>query len=601
MSSIFHSQWFRLFFIPFYVFATLVISFIGFQVSLNVFIIDLILMSGVFVGSFWLVRDTIHSLLKGDFSLDYIALLAIITALATRNFPVAGIIVLMLAGGGTLENYGSVRAKQSLTKLASRIPQFAMVLDDKDAPHKQLLKDVKKDDIILIRKGEVIPLDGILIDKNAEIDESSLTGEAIPRDMTSGDRLRSGTVNAGQSLTMCVTHTDDHSTYRQIIQLVEKAQSNKSPLIRLADKYSGVFTLITLILAAIAWFISGSPERALAVLVVATPCPLILATPIALLGGMSAAARERIILKDLSTLEVLSRVTTLIFDKTGTITLGKPELAQIEVLSKKFDEKSILSLAAALERHSIHPLARAIVDAAQQKKVHIPSATEVHEVVGKGIEGIIENHKYRIGKAPKSSGLHLTLFEDASAIANILLEDHPKKDTTGFLTRLKEQGYEVELFTGDSDERTQQLLVGLKLKDLDYTAECTPEMKLKGIRHHQEHGDIVAMVGDGLNDAPALAQADVGLAFSHEEHTSASEAADGVFLGSDVRVVEKTLQISKRTVRIAKESIFVGIGLSILAMLAATAGWLPPLYGAFLQEVIDVAVIVNALRSSRQA
>jgi heavy metal translocating P-type ATPase len=601
MSSVLHSQWFRLFFVPSYVFLTLVVAFISYQLSVSQLIINLILLSGVVVGSFWLVRDTIHSLLKRDFSLDYIALLAIVTALATGNFPVAGIIVLMLAGGGTLENYGSVRAKQALTKLASRIPQFTQVLDSAKKPHKVALREVKKDDLILVRKGEVIPLDGILIDKNAEIDESSLTGEALPREMVAGDSIRSGTLNAGQSIIIRVTHTDDHSTYRQIVQLVEKAQSEKSPLIRLADKYSGVFTLIALALAGLAWFISGSPERALAVLVVATPCPLILATPIALLGGMSAAARERIILKRLSALEVLSRVNTLIFDKTGTITLGKPELSKIEVLSKKFDERKILALASSLERHSMHPLARAIVEAANKQKTSNLVAHDVKEIIGKGIEGTIDGRSYRIGKALKSSGLHLTLFEEKTPIAHLLLEDHPKKDTTGFFSRLKKQGYEVELFTGDSKERTQELLRGLSIENLVYTAECTPEMKLKGIRHHQKHGDVVAMVGDGLNDAPALAQADVGLAFSHEEHTSASETADGVFLGSDIHLVEKTLRISKRTIHIAKESIFVGIGLSILAMLAATAGWLPPLYGAFLQEVIDVAVIVNALRASRQS
>lgn len=550
------------------------------------------------VGSFDLLRESFNSLLKRKFALDYIALLAIATGLLTQEFLVAAVIVLMLSGGTTLEKYGMLLAKKALTSLTNRIPHHVQIWRNNQAQEVLKIEEVEVGQEILVRKGEVVPLDGVLQSESALIDESSLTGEALPLEKTVGDRVRSATLNEGNAIVIKVEKADKDSTYRKIIQMVEAAQQEKSPLIRLADKYSTIFTIVTLTLAMLAYLLSHDTVRILAVLVMATPCPLILATPIALMGGMNLSAKKRIIVKRLSSIEALARVKGIIFDKTGTITLGQPELSEVILEQKGESEEHVLAIAAAIERSSLHPYAKAIVERSHHLKLKQLVAKNVQEEVGYGITGEVEGETYTLAKPPKNQGMAIELCRGKKLLATFHFTDHIKHQSQKVIQTLQQQGLKLFIFTGDKYERAKSLIDELKI-DVQLTAECSPEDKRDGISKLKKSGLITAMVGDGINDAPALALADVGIVFSNQEHTVSTEAADIVLLGGNFGLVLEALQISRRTLRIARESIFVGIGLSVLGMILAAFGFIPPLAGAVFQEAIDVAVILNALRASR--
>lgn len=556
----------------------------------------------IIVGSFDLLEETVTSIRQKHFALDYIAILAILVSIGTHQYLVALIIVLMLSGGSTLEKYGMARAKASLTALTDRIPNEVILWEGGKASTRLAIESVSLGQEILVRKGEVVPLDGVLVSDSAMTDESSLTGEPYTMEKTVGDQVRSGTINVGNILVVRVTKSDRDSTYRQIIALVKRAQAEKPPLIRLADRYSVGFTILTLVIAAAAFVISHDITRVLAVLVVATPCPLILATPIALFGGMNAAAKNRILIKKISSLEVLSRVTAVVFDKTGTLTLGQPHVSDLTILDPKFTATHIYSIAEAVERNSLHPIAKAIVTAARaQSAPHLP-VEHIEEQIGSGISARINGHTYTLTKAMTyADHAAVELFEGKGVIARFVFEESLKQDSSRTLRFLKRLGLSLYIFTGDKEENARRLTeqLGPVGKAMNIYGSCTPEDKKNGIVRLKSEGKVVAMVGDGINDAPGLAMADVGMVFSNEEHTAASEAADIIFLGGDLEAVTYVINVARRTIRIALQSIWFGIGLSILAMIAAALGYLPPIIGAFLQEVIDVLVIFNALRASR--
>lgn len=585
-----------------------VLSGIVGYVLLNTFLPDLtwarvvLALVVIAVGSYDLVAETIDSIRHKQFALDYIAILAIAVGVATQQYLVALVIVLMLSGGSTLEDYGMARAKASLTALTDRIPNDVVLWNGGKADKRKDIEAVAIGEEVMVRKGEVVPLDGVLVSDEALIDESSLTGEAYTVEKATGDHVHSGTVNMGNVLVIRVTKTDHDSTYRKIVELVKQAQAEKSPFIRLADRYSTVFTIITLAIAAIAYGISGDVERVLAVLVVATPCPLILATPIALFGGMNAAAKHRILIKKVASLEVLSRVNAVAFDKTGTITLGRPTVSSVVVLNPVKTVDEIYSIAEAIERNSLHPLAKAIVAAAHERHVPRLMVEDVEEHVGSGISAVIHGTRYALTKM-KTVEDHNTieLLENDQPIARFVFDERLKNDSKKILSILKELGLTLSIFTGDKEINARKLIdqLGDIGQAITIYADCTPADKKQGIERLRQSGKVVAMVGDGINDAPGLAMADVGMVFSHEEHTAASEAADIIFLGGDVSAVTSVIDLAKRTIRIALQSIWFGIGLSIIAMIVAMLGYLPPLYGAFLQEFIDIVVIFNALRTSR--
>jgi heavy metal translocating P-type ATPase len=588
----------KIFRLPIFVVICIAVSLVCNTMFNQQIISNTILLLAIGIGSFNLIKDTIQAILKRDLALDYIALLAITIAVVTQQYIVAAIIVLMLTGGQTLEEYGMAKAKYSLTSLSQRLPNHVYLWENNDIGTKTTIDTVTIGQAIVIRRGEVIPLDGTLLSEQGIVDESSLTGEAIPVEKSIGDIIRSGTVNSGDRIVLSVTTLDKDSSYRKIVRLVEEAQSQKAPLIRLANKYSGIFTIITLILSGAAYIISGDIHRVLAVLVIATPCPLILATPIALMGGMSSAAKQRIIIKRLSALEVLSKIQAIVFDKTGTITFGKPKVTSVDIIDREYSHEKICSIVEAIERNSLHPLAKAIVEEARTHK-HTPvSASDIHEKIGEGISGIVHGKTYVLSKVPNTDRISIQLCHNHKQIAVITLEDILKTSSKNILQTLKTLGLTLYLFTGDKLSVAQQLVQTLG-EHIKIEADLSPKQKRDGILKIKKSGSITAMVGDGINDAPALAAADVGMVFSNHEHTAATEAADVVFLNGNFESVLDAIHIGKYTIHIAMQSILFGIGLSVFGMLLAVFGLIPPIIGAFIQEIIDVAVIVNALRASR--
>ncbi len=553
----------------------------------------------IIIGIFDMVKESMVSLTKKEFALDYIAILAIVVGLITQEYLVSLILAFMIATGSTLEEYGVSQAKKSLTGLIDRIPTNVTLWEKNYPGKKEKLSLIKVGMEIFIKRGEVIALDGILQSETGEADESSLTGEPYFVNKVKGDQIRSGTINIGQPIVIKVTKTEKDSTYKRIINMVKEAQNEKSPFVRLADRYSTYFTIITLIIGGFA-FVSSNFDltRVLSVLAVATPCPLIIATPIAFLGGINASAKRKIIIKKIAALELLSEVKTLVFDKTGTITLGTPTVTEIEIQDKNYSKPQVLEIAEAIERNSLHPLAKAVVTKAQENKIKPLPSTEIKEEIGVGISGVVKGQRYTLAKIKDSVGMSIALIQGKRQIAIFSFEDKIKQESIQTIGHLKDTGFLLYIFTGDKKEAAEKIAEQLG-KNVIVRAELSPEDKQEGIKELKKEGKIVAMVGDGINDAPALALADVGIAFSNQEQTAASEAADIVFLGGNFSMVLECWNIAKRTMAIAKQSIFAGIGLSILAMVFASVGLISPIYGAALQEGIDVAVILNALRASQ--
>ena len=551
---------------------------------------------GIILGSVQVLQETAVLLYHKNFAIDYIAILAIIASMIAQQYIVGSVIVLMISGGNALERYAQQKAKSSLTALTNRIPHEVLVWFSETITRKVSIENVKIGEKIFVRKGEVIPLDGILISDYSQIDESSLTGEPYFIDKLKGDKVRSGTVNMGASIVVSVSKEDKDSTYRQIINMVRKAQEEKSPMIRMAHKYNWIFTAIALAIALGAYLYWKNFTIVLAVLVIATPCPLLIATPVALIGGMGAAAKKKIIVKNLGSIETLSVVNTLVFDKTGTITLGKPVLKHINIIDKKYDQHEVLSIAEAIERNSLHPIAHSLINEARHEKVLRQVASHVEEKAGSSISGIVKNKRYTLERGRESYAEDIHLMEGNKLIAEFIFEDVIKPDAKEIIKKLESQGMKIHVFTGDKEIAAKKLRDAIDM-NVDVQSEMSPADKQKGIKSLKRKGNSIAMIGDGINDAPALALADVGMVFSHEENTASSEAADIVFLGGTFSEVYDSINISHKTMTIAKESLFVGLGLSIIGMGFAATGFIVPIIGAVLQEAIDVSVILNSLRT----
>lgn len=589
----------REFIVPLYVGGSLVLYLLFtflFHLDQAAVVIALI---AITAGSFSLVKKSLVSLARKQFALDYIAILAITVGLITHEYLVSVILALMISGGRALEAYGVRQAKKSLTKLINRIPNKVTIWSEVGSGETEEISEVKIGEQILVRKGEVIPLDGVLISENGETDESSLTGEPYFMEKSQGDILRSGTINIGTPIVIRVTREEKDSTYKKIIDMVQRAQKEKPPMIRLADRYSVVFTGVTLAISAAAYLGSGfNLERVLSVLAIATPCPLIIATPIALLGGMNASAKKKIIIKKLSAIEILAGIRAIVFDKTGTITLGRPKLTDIKVVDKQFTREKALAIAQAIEKNSLHPLAKAIVEfSLKGAKEHLRVA-DIREEIGRGIFGTVGGKTYSLLKVEGLATMTIGLSQGGRQIALFSFSEEIKEESRETIVKLKKIGLELYIYTGDKMESTKKIVEKLG-SEITILASLSPADKQKGINKLKQAGKPTAMVGDGINDAPALAAAGVGIAFSNEEQTAASEAADIVILGGNFSTVLDSWVIARRTIYIATQSIKWGIGLSILGMIFASVGLIPPIYSAGLQEAIDVAVILNALRASK--
>jgi heavy metal translocating P-type ATPase len=545
-----------------------------------------------------------------------------IVALATNELLAGAVISLMILVSKSLEAYGSREAEAALKHLVEKIPKMCQVKHD-DKYAEVPIQDVREGDIILIRDHEIVPLDGYLLSDDALMDEANLTGEFEPQSYRKNQFLKSGLVNAGASLELRVSGNFAGSTYQKIVNLVREAKSHPARIVRLAEKYNYGFTAITLVMAGAAYFISGGdPSRFLAVLVIATPCPLLIAAPISFLGGLNIASKKNIIVKRPAALETLSQVTTIFFDKTGTLTLGEPTLRAIRILDPVYSEATLLSIAATIELHSLHPLAKAIVtahhahttrnDGAGEKNNIIEEATHIVETVGNGIAGAVNGSVYRLKKynrgvagadtadegAADEGGIVIEMSTGGHAIAHFILDDIIKPGTIALLEKLRVH-YRVAILTGDTQENAARLFNGQGTDGLAIHARCTPEEKFHIIKEAQAQGEKVMMVGDGLNDAPALALANVGVVFSGTENSASIDAAAVAILSRDIALVETTIDIARRSTRIAEQSILWGIGLSIVGMVFALLGYIPPVTGAVLQEGIDVTVIFNALRAAR--
>ena len=536
---------------------------------------------------------------RRSWSLDYIALLAMVVAAFSYEWLAGAVIAFMYTGGEALEIYAARRALASLSALLARIPKSALVKNGSENPEEIPLAEVRSGATIIVRRGELVPLDGLLDSPAALLDLANLTGEPLPEDVTRGAFIKSGSVNAGEAFDLVVSGTLSTSTYAKIIDLVKNARNDQAPFVRLAARVNLPFTALTLLLSGGAYLLTGDVTRALAVLVIATPCPLLIAAPVAFIGGLSRAAGKNIIVKTPATLEILARARTIFFDKTGTLTLGEPRLTDTVLLAPHVTETQALSLAAALEFHSIHPLARAIIAAAHAKNLTPVPAQEVTEIIGNGIVGTLDGQRLSIAHAPaehqQGGRISLLLTRDAVPIAVFHFSDVLKENAKELLAGLVRGGFTLALLTGDRKEHAETVFAGLPLT---IHADCTPEEKYRLVEEAQARGEIVAMVGDGLNDAPALARADIGIVFSGTENSASIEAADVAILSRDVILIRELFALAHRSVKIAGESVYTGIGLSVFGMIVAASGFIAPVEGAVLQEGIDVAVIVNALRAA---
>jgi heavy metal translocating P-type ATPase len=550
---------------------------------------------------------------------DAIALVAMLGALALDQELAGAVIGLMFSGGEALESVASGRARRELTALVQRAPKIAWLRVD-DTLREVPAEDVQVGDVVVVRTGEVVPVDGTLLSTEAVLDTSSLTGESLPVSLRTGMSVLSGSANAGAPFDVRADRPSRESAYAALVRLVEQAQAQRAPFVRMADRYAGFFLPATLLVAGAAWALSGDPVRALAVVVVATPCPLILAAPIALVSGLSRAARAGVIVKGAGAIETLGEARTVLFDKTGTLTVGVPDVRDI-VTANGVPAAEVLRLAASVDRMSAHVLGAALVRAAQDAELALDLPGGVREDPGQGIEGTVQGRRVAVGSraflrtagyAPEevaspaltaghgSGEARVLVGVDGRLAGVIVMADEVRPDAARIVERLRSEGVRhVAMVSGDRHSVADR--IGGELGVDRVYAEQSPQDKLDVVRRLRADPALapVVMVGDGVNDAPALALADVGIAMGTAGATVSSETADAVITVDRIDRVADAIHAGRRALHIARQSVLAGMSLSLAAMGVAAAGYLPPVAGALFQEAIDLAVILNALRALR--
>ncbi|MDB5168946.1 MAG: heavy metal translocating P-type ATPase [Candidatus Saccharibacteria bacterium] len=560
------------------------------------------------IETFPLLWGMVEDLRTGTYGIDILAATAIVTAVILGQYWAALVVVLMLTGGESLEDFAEHRANSELDALLKHAPQKAHIYQGRKLVD-VAVSSIKPGDKILVKPGEVVPVDAVIIEGESSFDESSLTGESLPQARGIGGGIVSGTVNLEGAITAKASASAADSQYQQIIRLVQGAGASQAPFVRLADRYSIPFTFAAYAIAGTVWVLTGSAIRFLEVIIVATPCPLLLAAPIALISGMARASKYGIIVRTGSALEKLAEAKTIAFDKTGTLTRGELELDTIKAYGKH-TEDHLLALAASAEQNSSHILAQAVTRAASAKQLKFIKAKNVQEVSGRGLIATVKGQRVLIGrlslleehniilpagttkKAVNQTALYIAI--DGHLAGTMTFKDELRPESAATLKRLNELGFSHTLMvTGDNQTTANSVAKQLGIGEVH--AEMLPADKLYVIE--KETLRPLVFVGDGVNDAPVLTAADVGIALGARGSTAASESADLVILPDSVGHVAIAASIARRTFKIATQSIVVGIALSIILMSVFATGKFSPLLGAVLQEVVDVVVIFNAMRA----
>ena len=566
------------------------------------------------VAAIQLVKDMFETLREGGLGLDILALTAIIVGLLLQEYWASVVIALMLTGGEALEDYAERRATRELHGLLERAPKQAHVVNTQGKPKDVAIDTVKVGDLVLVKPGEVVPVDGVITKGTTSLDESSLTGESLPTAKQPGDELLSGAVNVEAAITIRTIHTSQNSQYAQIIKLVQEATAAKSPFVRLADRYSVPFTIISFGIAFAAWGISGEVLRFLQVVVVATPCPLLIGAPVAIISGMSRAAKHGIIIKNGKSLERLASIKSIAFDKTGTLTKGQPVLESIVTYGKR-DKKQLLALAAAIESNSAHILAQAVTAEASKQNIKPEQIANVREEAGFGLRATWQNKEVLLGRLTFLHDAGVTLPDeqtaseidrtstfiaiDGQAVGALHFTDQIRPEAKQTVAELKQGGiHHILMLTGDN--ATVAKSIASQVGITETYASLLPAEKVAGLKNIEKNYHPSGMVGDGVNDAPVLAASDVGIALGARGSTAASESADIVIMPDDIHKVAQAVHIARDTLRIGRQSILIGITISVALMLIFATGRFPAVLGAGLQEVVDVVVIINALRAHGQ-
>lgn len=568
------------------------------------------------IGGAPVVYQTGREIFQRKFASDIVAMLAIIGAIITGE-PFAGvIIVIMQTGGEALEDYGFRRASSSLEELTARAPRIAHRKND-DSIQDIDANQVKIEETLVVRHGDLIPVDGVLVGASAEIDESALTGEPLSRARTAGDRLLSGSVNVGHAFEMKATKVAGESQYAKIVELVRKAEGDKPPIQRLADRYAVWFTPLTLVIAGFGWAITQNPDTAVAVLVVATPCPLILATPLAVISGINHALKEGIVMKSGAAIEQIGKGRIVVFDKTGTLTYGTPVVEFIAPFNGDSEEE-LLRMAGGVEQLSSHPLAISLANEAEERFGKLPYPTEFKETPGGGVEASLAGERILIGarrfceskigkkldgsvtevlnKVQTQGRLISFMVKGDKPAGAIVFHDQLRAGVPVMMNRLRELGVErTVMLTGDNEANAA--LIANEAGIDHVAASLLPSEKVEEVKRLNIQYGKAIMVGDGINDAPSLAAATVGVAMGAHGTGIAAEAADIVLLEDDVTKVGDSIQIGQRTLAVAMQSIYFGLGGSFVLMVIASFGFIPPAIGALFQEVLDITVILNAVRA----
>lgn len=547
----------------------------------------------------------IKTLRSGKYGVDLLAILAVVATLSVSEYWAAMVILVMLTGGDALEDYAAKKANTELKALLDNSPRRAHVVSPTGTTD-VAVDDVKVGQHVVVKPGELVPVDGVVITGHSDFDESSLTGEARPVAKTVGSPVMSGALNGDEAVTIKVTKLAKDSQYQQLVKLVKEAESTPAHFVRLADRYAVPFTIAAVAISLVAWGISQDPRRFAEVLVVASPCPLILAAPVAMVSGMSRASRNGVVVKTGSVLEKLAGAKTGAFDKTGTITNGHLTVARVLPAAEVTTER-LLHLAASAEQDSSHILARSLIKYTSAKQISLAPVANLSEVTGRGITATIEDHQVKVGKlsfvAPQSAQAALTttaiyVSVDGQYYGAISFTDHVRPEAAATVARLKHLGVtNLMMLTGDQRAIAQQ--VAKKVGITAVKADLLPEDKIAALKAVPDDRHPLFMVGDGVNDAPSLATADVGIAMGANGSTAASETADVVILKDDLAKVAKAVAISKDTLRIAKQAVLIGIAICTALMLIASLGVIPAFIGAMLQEVIDTVSILWALKARK--